>query len=70
MSIWCTDGLSSGEILMSLHREAQLTKQLLEVVDVEPGAKSVRVDLRSEEGLVVNQQGAAPVQWEQETSST
>ena len=47
---------------MSLHREAQLTKQLLEVVDVEPGAKSVRVDLRSEEGLVVNQQGAAPVQ--------
>ena len=70
MSIWYTDGLSSGEILMSLHREAQLTKQLLEVVDVEPGAKSVRVDLRSEECLVVNQQGAAPVQWEQETRST
>ena len=45
---------------MSLHREAELTKQLLEVVDVQPGARPVRVELRSEEGLVVDQQGAAP----------
>ena len=45
---------------MSLHREAELTKELLEVVDVQPGAESVRVELRSQEGLVVDQQGAAP----------
>ena len=47
---------------MSLHHEAELTKELLEVVDVQPGAQSVRVELRSQEGLVVDQQGAAPEQ--------
>ena len=45
---------------MSLHREAELTEELLEVVDVQPGARPVRVELRSQEGLVVDQQGAAP----------
>ena len=45
---------------MSLHRKAELPKQLLEVVDVQPGAQSVGVDLRPQEGLVVDEQGAAP----------
>ena len=49
-----------AKILMSLHRKAELPKQLLEVVDVQPGAQSVGVDLRPEEGLVVDEQGAAP----------
>ena len=57
---WCTDCLSSGEIPVSLHHEAELTKELLEVVDVQPGARPVGVELRSQEGLVVDQQGAAP----------
>ena len=55
-----TDSLSSGEIPVSLHREAELTKELLEVLDVQPGAGPVRVELRPEEGLVVDQQCAAP----------
>ena len=49
-----------AKILMSLHRKAELPKQLLEIVDVQPGARPVRVELRPQEGLVVDQQGAAP----------
>ena len=49
-----------AKILMSLHRKAELPKQLLEVVDVQPRAQSVGIDLRPQEGLVVDQQGAAP----------